>query len=252
MSEIWKEVGGTDGRYEVSTLGRVKSFRKKQPRILKPQTTWNGYLYVTLTTVTRRHRYIHALVLEAFVGPRPRGFQCCHNDGVRTNNHIENLRWGTPRENAHDRIAHGTTLLGEESYNAKLTEEAVAQIRHMRRAGLSYRAISLRARISTSEVVHVCKRNTWRHVPDDRKPEIDPLASKPRLDTERQLSSNCRGERRWNAKLTEDDVYRIRELRLSGLTYNAIAAETGMSATHVCRICLNRFWRHLPAERVGR
>jgi hypothetical protein len=60
---------------------------------LKPiRKTW-GHLYVNLVRGgVKKSRAVHRLVLEAFVGPCPPGYQCCHWDGVATNNRVENLR----------------------------------------------------------------------------------------------------------------------------------------------------------------
>lgn len=55
-----------------------------------------------------RGRYVHHLVLEAFVGPRPHGMQCRHINGNSLDNRLKNLAWGTPSEDNYDRVRHGT------------------------------------------------------------------------------------------------------------------------------------------------
>lgn len=57
---------------------------------------------------TSRKALVHVLVLEAFVGPRPEGMACCHNDGDGQNNTLANLRWDTYSSNNHDLVRHGT------------------------------------------------------------------------------------------------------------------------------------------------
>jgi NUMOD4 motif len=80
MNEIWRPIPGRDG-YEVSNLGRVRSIdrvviamrlgpRRYRARVLRPCRTRNGYCTVK---VGGRSVYVHRLVLEAFVGPRPPG-----------------------------------------------------------------------------------------------------------------------------------------------------------------------------------
>lgn len=54
-----------------------------------------------------KNKYIHRLVLEAFVGPCPDGMEALHSDGNKTNNNVDNLRWGTPSENNRDIVKHG-------------------------------------------------------------------------------------------------------------------------------------------------
>ena len=60
-------------------------------------------------------RYVHSLVAESFIGPRPEGMEVCHNDGDPTNNHLDNLRYGTSSGNELDKVRHGT------HYNAAKT-----------------------------------------------------------------------------------------------------------------------------------
>lgn len=76
-------------------------------------------------------RGVHTLVLEAFVGPAPSNHMCRHLDGTRDNNRLENLRWGTNRENVADRIRHGVPVgtKGELHPRAKLTVTDVVAIR---------------------------------------------------------------------------------------------------------------------------
>lgn len=83
--------------YEVSSQGRVYSCRRH--RILKPYLV-NGYARVKMPD---RARKVHQLVLEAFIGPRPEGFEACHYDGDKQNNRLMNLRWDTPAANRDDR-----------------------------------------------------------------------------------------------------------------------------------------------------
>src|SRR5581483_332415 len=116
--EVWVPVPGYEGIYEVSDLGRVavlagrdaRGWRRKAA-LLRPWERSKGhYLCVTLCRdATEAKRYVHELVLEAFDGPRPEGNHGRHLDGDHLNNRLENLAWGTPAQNAWDRIRYGTT-----------------------------------------------------------------------------------------------------------------------------------------------
>lgn len=65
----------------------------------------NGYLYVTLSRIgERRNRHLHALVLEAFVGPRPEGLVACHGSEGKSVNTVANLRWDTMTANMLDAV----------------------------------------------------------------------------------------------------------------------------------------------------
>jgi hypothetical protein len=131
-AEEWRPVYGLDG-YEVSDLGRVRSLRGKahsSPKILKPYVNGKGYHMLSLVECNGSHRnhFVHVLVLEAFVGPRPDNMQCRHfPDPTPTNNALVNLQWGTSLENHADRRIHGT-------YPRLLTDDDVTRIRGAARA----------------------------------------------------------------------------------------------------------------------
>lgn len=88
-NERWLPVVDCPG-YEISNYGRLRSV--KNYRILKGGKTKEGYIK---HFIAGKHKKAHALVLEAFVGPRPPKNDACHNDGNPKNNHVSNLRWGT-------------------------------------------------------------------------------------------------------------------------------------------------------------
>ena len=95
----WKTIP-TYPSYEVSNLGQVRS--KITGKLLALDTKRGGlpYLRATLYQGNRRkHRGVHRLVLEAFIGPCPEGFECLHLDDNPRNNRLDNLKWGTHQEN---------------------------------------------------------------------------------------------------------------------------------------------------------
>lgn len=101
LKEKWRPVVGFSG-YFVSDKGRVLSIRQGgKLRFLHTYKNRYGYLTVHCRKDGRNHTaFVHALVLTAFVGACPDGFQCDHANTVRVDNRLENLRWVTPRENA--------------------------------------------------------------------------------------------------------------------------------------------------------
>lgn len=105
-NEMWKQAPGCVG-IEVSTLGRV---RNRWGRILRGSVEENGYHRVKVRVGgvgEYRNKYVHRLVLEAFVGPCPPGMEARHLSGDPGGNRLENLEWGTPSENNRDILRHG-------------------------------------------------------------------------------------------------------------------------------------------------
>jgi hypothetical protein len=172
--EQWKPVVGFEG-YEVSDQGRVRSLERicrtvnsyrLKPRILKPQRDkQTSYVGVALCVEGVQASYrIHVLVLEAFVGPRPAGQQTRHLDGVRTNNRLTNLAWGTPKQNSDDVDRHGTRSIGSHRYNAKLQASDIPGIRTARAAGVPFKLIAAQYGVTKNAICQVVSGRTWTHV----------------------------------------------------------------------------------------
>lgn len=90
--------------YEVSNYGRVKSYKSKNPRILKGRPDKAGYInhWLTDTDGVSKNVRTHILVTQAFWGYPPEGMVVCHYDDVKTNNHLDNLRYDTRKANWED------------------------------------------------------------------------------------------------------------------------------------------------------
>ncbi len=111
----------------------------------KPFVTNTGYWAVSLNRDGRTNlRLLHRLLLEAFVGPCPRGMEACHADGNRLNNSLDNLRWDTRKENVADAFRHRTARWGDRHPSTKLTDAQVAEIRKLASEGASYYSLGKR------------------------------------------------------------------------------------------------------------
>lgn len=145
--------------HSASEDGRIFSRRGE----LKPQRMRNGYSNVTLRDGGRvATPYVHALILETFIGPRPPGYCCAHGDGTRTNNALSNLRWASPKENEADKITHGTKTFGERNGSSRLTVSDVAQIRN----SLETKTLSQIAAefgVCRETVAKIRDQKTWRN-----------------------------------------------------------------------------------------
>lgn len=100
-------------------------------RQLKARIGSHGYYYVNLSRGRIYKSFcVHTLVLITFVGPRPQDFEGCHGIGGPLDNSIKNLRWGTRRENASDKIPHGTLCCGTLHPASKLSLQEIDDIRN--------------------------------------------------------------------------------------------------------------------------
>lgn len=140
-------------RYLVSNNGRVFSkfshhrsgiIQHNPPKELTRRIGTAGYwvVFPMFERGKQRCQFCHRMVLEAWVGECPRGLQCAHMDGTRTNCTLENLRWVSPAENMFHQRQHGTALLGERNHNAKLTDAQAIAVVAMRHAGFGPKQIS--------------------------------------------------------------------------------------------------------------
>lgn len=107
----WLPVVGYEGIYEVrpgsdgGAVRRIKPIpRGKVGKELGRKPRPDGYHRVTLSKPGDKPklRYMHHLILEAFVGPCPEGCEALHRDDVKSNNTLGNLKWGTRSENLED------------------------------------------------------------------------------------------------------------------------------------------------------
>lgn len=118
-NETWLAIGGCEG-FEVSDHGRVRSLPRKilcrdgrirrvksGLRKLRLVRNENGKPSSVRVTIRGKSYLVHALVLTAFRGPRPKGQEGCHNDGNATHNRLSNLRWDTRESNVEDVYRHG-------------------------------------------------------------------------------------------------------------------------------------------------
>jgi hypothetical protein len=157
---------GLDGSIWTSKRGRWgndAAWRK-----LKPSLSIYGYPYVFLSrrfpAETRRF-FLHHLVLETFIGPRPAGADACHANGVRSDNRLSNLRWDSRKVNMADSIAHGTVARGEKSGASRLTEDQVREIRTLyapNKYGL--KRLGKQFGVAVDTIRAIVTRRTWAHV----------------------------------------------------------------------------------------
>lgn len=169
-------IAGLPG-YHVTRCGRVLStesnWRGYGARELSQQPNGHGYPAVRVQAPDGRRRkvLVHTVVARTFLPPRPSEvYQVRHLDGSRTNNRVENLAWGTAKENAADRELHGTTAKGERNgwhpsnrkvhVAAKLSEHDVIAIRATNKAQHSA-DIAAAYGVAARTIRDVLTRKSW-------------------------------------------------------------------------------------------
>ena len=158
--EQWRDVIGFEDLYEVSNHGQIRSKKtnaiKKLTFSKKENRPYLGLWKNNKVKICKPHR----LVLEAFVGKCPKGLEGCHNDGNTLNNHINNLRWDTPKNNHADKIKHGTTNRGERCGTAKLT---LVQVNAIRKDNRLQRIIAEEYSVRQSLISRIKNGTRWQH-----------------------------------------------------------------------------------------
>jgi len=157
----WRPVAGF--AYAVSDGGDVYSFASR--RLLKPFPHRDGHLFVDLCNGKgkARRRFVHALVLETFVGPAGIGQQARHLDGRPSNNDVTNLRWGTAVENQRDRVRHGTSNKGRR-YRAILSEEQVRTIKRRLLDGETCAQIAPDYPVGVTAIHSIRRGENWTNI----------------------------------------------------------------------------------------
>ena len=161
--------------YFVTTSGLVWSVSRRDAlgrhirgKWLRPGYNGSGHGYIVLERNGRRITCaVHRLVLETFVGPCPENMECCHNNGIKTDNRLENLRWDTRSENMLDRVKHsgwcGPRLSGEDHGRRKLDWARVSAIREQRRLyGTSHVELAHDFGISRGQIGRILRNDNWR------------------------------------------------------------------------------------------
>lgn len=247
LTEEWREITGFPG-YKISNRGRVQSCwcRGSKTRMT---AVWK-ILKTRIHPQTKRHainlkrdgtsnyRFVHHLVLEAFVGPRPEGMECRHfPDRDPGNNCVENLSWGTHIENMADKVFHGTDPVGTRHGGVKLTEEQVIEIRLRRIARQSYADLAKTFGVSNATIIYLCLGRRWRHLRPDL---IEACKAIP--DDGALLK---RGAANGSAVLTDEKVHAIKEKLARGQSRKRLAAEYGVSVSAINAIAIGKTWTHL-------
>ena len=158
--------------YSITKDGRVWSTPRNGTRggWIKSFIGVTGYIYINLYGGKGIYqKKIHRLILETFVGPCPSGMEACHNNGIKTDNKLENLRWDTKSANIKEAVLCGSHPSahqnGEDNPRAKLTEDKVMLIRYLRDvAKFTLKDIAWQFDVHISTIGRICQRKTWKYL----------------------------------------------------------------------------------------
>jgi hypothetical protein len=136
MKEIWKDIEGFEGYYQISNIGRVKSLSRfscqkhfVEEKILKQRPNNSGYMDVILYKDGKKyHKKVHRLVAKAFVENPKNLNEVDHIDTNKKNNNFNNLRWVTHSENHLNPLT--VELKKMKLTGKKLSKERVDKMRH--------------------------------------------------------------------------------------------------------------------------
>ncbi len=169
MIEIWKDVVGYEGLYQISNLGNIKSFKRNYEGILlNPKTDKDGYKEIGIRDATGRRFFkrMHRLVAEAFI-INPNNYKVInHKDNNPANNNVENIEWCTIEYNNKYRFINGNASnKGSKSPAASITESIAVEIYILGHSG-KYTELELATKFNTTRsVVNKIRLNkNWTHV----------------------------------------------------------------------------------------
>lgn len=177
--EVWKDIKGYEGYYQVSNLGGVKSvdriittengvIQKYKEKKLSLGDSGRGYKVITLNKNGKRKRFkVHRLVAIAFLANPENKPQVNHIDGIRDNNKIENLEWVTGSENVQHAFDNGLkkSSKGQSHGMSILTEDKVLEIRAIyAKGGISQKKLGLLFGVCESSVRNIVNKISWTHI----------------------------------------------------------------------------------------
>ncbi len=174
--ERWQPIAGYEGLYEVSDQGQVRSLPRVVDKSSGNRYSVAGRILKQSVKLPYGHKrvflskhgklttfYVHCLVADAFLGPRPADLYVCHGRNGVEDNSAANLCYQSPKQNQLDRFRDGTNTNGEKCSWAKLTYVQVEKIRQMVSEGVPQNKLARLHNVSRATICNIVKRKVWRY-----------------------------------------------------------------------------------------
>ncbi len=179
--EIWRDIKGYEGYYQVSNKGGIKAVdrtitrsdgvKRFYPESLKsPHVNNRGYVIVGLSIDNIKvNKKVHRLVAKAFIPNIENKPQINHRDANKENNNVDNLEWCTNYENCKHAHENGLrkieVLKGEDSNLTTTKKKTVIAMRKLyKQGGYSYQDMAKKFNVGDSCAYHILTRRSWKHI----------------------------------------------------------------------------------------
>ena len=176
MKEIWKDVQGYEGIYQISNMGRVKSIERKakkydgmrivRERYLKLNNNDDYYRVKLFKDGEKKILKVHRLVALYFIENNDNKLEVNHIDCNKKNNRIDNLEWCTLQENSKHAVNNFLKCHGENHSCAKANEKIVKYIRklHNKNNFIDQKKLGIIYGVKSCTINNIIHNKTWRHV----------------------------------------------------------------------------------------
>ena len=160
MKELWRNIEWYKGMYQISSFGRIRSFKYNLPRLLKPRINNWWYLYINLS---REWRYksisVHRLVASEFLWKS--NLTVNHKNWNKLNNCVENLEWISGEDNYNHAKKNGMLAVWEKNWNSKLKIGDIKIIKYKYKNWKSMRFIAKEFWVSHYCISQIINNKSW-------------------------------------------------------------------------------------------